>query len=90
MIQLQKIYETNFLDAFQLRLEESQEKFVSSPVRSLAQAIDYIRTKPLGDCNRVALTCNKENEIARKLYERKGFATTGVKDGDEIELVLTL
>ena len=50
----------------------------------------YIRTKPFGDSNRVALTYNKENPIARNLYESKGFAATGVCDEDEIELVLTL
>ena len=52
--------------------------------------IEYIRTKPFGDSNRVALTCNKENPIAKKLYESRGFAATGVSDEDEIELVLTL
>ena len=38
----------------------------------------------------MALTCNKDNKAARKLYEKKGFAATGVEDEDEIELVLTL
>lgn len=52
--------------------------------------IDYIRTKPFGDSGRVALTCNKDSPIARKLYEGKGFAATGVEDEDEIELVLNL
>lgn len=52
--------------------------------------IDYIKTKPFGDSDRVALTCNKDNPVARKLYESKGFAATGVEDEDEIELALTL
>ena len=147
MVELRKITEDNFIDAFNLKLAPGQEKYVSHPIRSLAQAyvyrnqcqpfgiydedemvgyvmviydydipeydiwhmmidcakqghgygsaaldrvIDYIRTKPFGDSNRVALTCNKDNPIARTLYERKGFAATGVEDGDEIELVLTL
>ena len=55
---------------------------------SLDQVIDYIRTKPFGDADRVALTCNKRNVIARKLYESKGFSSTGHEDEDEIELVL--
>ncbi len=147
MIELKAITEENFIDAFNLKLAPGQEKFVSHPVRSLAQAyvyrnqcqpfgiyagekmvgyvmviydydvpeydiwhmmideaeqghgygsealdkvIEYIRTKPFGDSSRVALTCNKENDVAKKLYEKKGFATTGNEFDDEIELVLTL
>ena len=147
MVELKAITEENFLDAFQLKLKPRQERFVSHPIRSLAQAyvyreqcqpfgiyaegamvgyvmviydydvpeydiwhmmideamqgrgfgsealdrvLDYIRTKPFGSSNRVALTCNKENPVARKLYENKGFAATGVEEEDEIEMVLTL
>ena len=57
---------------------------------AMDRVIEYIRTKPFGDSNRVALTCNKENPIAKKLYESKGFSATGVEDEDEIELVMTL
>ena len=147
MAELRAIAENNFLDAFQLKLAPGQERFVSHPIRSLAQAyvyreqcrpfgiyaegkmvgyvmviydydvpeydiwhmmidesaqgrgygsaaldrvLDYIRTKPFGGSDRVALTCNKDNAIARKLYESKGFAASGVEDEDEIELVFTL
>lgn len=147
MIELKAIAEDNFLDAFHLKLAPGQEKFVSHPIRSLAQAyvyrnqcqpfgiyadgkmvgyvmviydydipeydiwhmmidvseqgrgygsealdrvIDYIRTKPFGDSNRIALTCGKDNPAARKLYESKGFSATGTEDGDEIELAVTL
>lgn len=146
MVELKAITEDNFIDAFQLRLAPGQEKYVSHPIRSLAQAyvyrdqcqpfgiyveekmvgyvmviydydvpeydiwhmmideaeqghgygggaldrvIEYIRTKPFGDSNRVALTCNKENPVARKLYESKGFSPTGNEDEDEIELAMT-
>ena len=41
MIHLEKITEENFLQAFQLQLADGQEKFVSHPVRSLAQAYVY-------------------------------------------------
>ncbi|MCR5611333.1 MAG: GNAT family N-acetyltransferase [Clostridiales bacterium] len=57
---------------------------------ALDRVIDYIRTKPFGSSNRIALTCSKENPAARKLYEKKGFRATGVEDEDEIELVLML
>ena len=147
MIELRPITEDNFLDAFHLKLAPGQERFVSHPIRSLAQAyvyraqcqpfgiyaegkmvgyvmviydydvpeydiwhmmidesaqrqgygaaaldrvIDYIRPKPFGSSDRIALTCNKDNTAARKLYEKKGFQATGVEDEDEIELVLTI
>ena len=147
MTELRPITEDNFIDAFNLKLAPEQERFVSHPVRSLAQAyvyrnqcqpfgiyadgkmvgyvmviydydipeydiwhmmidasmqgrgyggdaldrvIDYIKAKPFGDSNRIALTCNKANPIARKLYERKGFAATGAEYDDEIELALNV
>lgn len=143
MIELRKITEENFIDAFHLKLAPGQEEYVSHPVRSLAQAyvyrdqcqpfgiyndgqmvgyvmviydydipeydiwhmmidkeyqgrgygreamglvLDYIRTGPFGDSNRVALTCNRDNPVALKLYESMGFAATGNEDDDEIEL----
>ena len=147
MIELRKITEDNFIDAFNLKLAPGQERFVSHPIRSLAQAyvyreqcqpfgiyaegkmvgyvmviydydipeydiwhmmidesmqgrgygsaaldkvIEYIRTKPFGDSGRVALTCNRDNPLARRLYESRGFAASGYEDEDEIELVITV
>lgn len=147
MINLKKITEENFIDAFNLKLTPEQEHFVSHPIRSLAQAyvyreqcqpfgiyegdtmvgyvmviydydipeydiwhmmideskqrqgygsaaldqvLAYIRTKPFGDSNRVALTCNEENTQALNLYKRKGFTETGAADEDEIELALLI
>ncbi len=147
MVELRAITEENFIDAFNLKLAEGQERFVSHPIRSLAQAyvyrsqcqpfgiyadgnmvgyvmviydydvpeydiwhmmidaaqqgrgygsdaldrvIDYIRTKPFGDTGRIALTCNKENAVARRLYESRGFTATGNEDEVEIELALTV
>ena len=147
MVELKVITEDNFIDAFNLKLASGQERFVSHPIRSLAQAyvyrnqcqpfgiyaegtmvgyvmviydydipeydiwhmmideskqghgygsdaldrvIDYIRTKPFGSSDRIALTCNKNNLIAKRLYESKGFSVTGVEDEDEVELFLTL
>lgn len=52
--------------------------------------LEYIKTKPFGDSDRVALTCNKENPLARRLYESRGFAPTGEEDDDEIEMALML
>ena len=143
MIQLKVINEDNFFDAFQLRLADGQEKYVSNPIRSLAQAyvyrkqcqpfgiydgdemvgyvmviydyaipeydiwhmmidasrqgrgygsaalrlvLEYIKTKPFGDSNRVTLTCNKDNQAALKVYHKAGFVETGEGDEEEIEL----
>ncbi|MDO4867247.1 MAG: GNAT family N-acetyltransferase [Clostridia bacterium] len=147
MVELRAITEDNFIEAFNLKLAAGQERFVSHPIRSLAQAyvyrdqcqpfgiyaegrmvgyvmviydydvpeydiwhmmideaeqgrgygsaaldglIEYIKKKPFGDSDRVALTCHKDNSIARGLYERKGFCATGVEDEDEVELAMTL
>ncbi len=41
MVELRPITEDNFLDAFNLKLAAGQEKYVSHPIRSLAQAYVY-------------------------------------------------
>ena len=41
-VQLKPIAEDNFLAAFNLKLNPDQEKYVSHPVRSLAQALSLI------------------------------------------------
>ena len=146
-VTIKPICEDNFLDAFNLKLADGQEKFVSHPIRSLAQAyvyrdqccpfciyaedrmvgyvmviydydipeydiwhmmidaseqgqgygkaalglvLDYIKTKPFGESGRVALTCNKENEIGLRLYRSIGFELTGSEDEDEVELAMTV
>ena len=147
MVELKAIGEDNFVDAFNLKLAKGQDRNVSHPIRSLAQAyvyrnqcqpfgiyandtmvgyvmviydydipeydiwhmmidepvqgrgyggdaldevLAYIRTKPFGSSDRVALTCNKDNVRAISLYEKKGFSATGNVYGDEIEFALTL
>ena len=147
MIELNEITEENFIDAFNLKLGEGQETFVSHPIRSLAQAyvyrnqcqpfgiyyddemvgyvmiiydydipeydiwhmmidvthqgkgygkealehvIEYIKTKPFGDSNKVTLTCNKDNIKALNLYINMGFMKTGVEDEDEIVLSMVV
>ncbi len=57
---------------------------------ALERVLEYIRTKPFGSSERVALTCNRENDRALKLYKSKGFTETGAVDGEEIELSLML
>lgn len=46
---LKKIDQTNFIDAFHLELQDGQERFVSHPIRSLAQAyVYYSQCTPFG------------------------------------------
>lgn len=40
-ISLRTITEDNFIEAFNLKLANGQERFVSNPIRSLAQAYVY-------------------------------------------------
>lgn len=90
-ITLKKIDESNFVDAFHLKLGEGQEKYVSNPIRSLAQVyVYYHQCTPFGTSDKVILTCNKENTGALHLYHRLGFQETGNTDEDEIELALML
>ena len=49
MVSLKKIDETNFIQCFGLKLKQGQERFVSTPVRSLAQAyVYYNQCTPFG------------------------------------------
>ena len=57
---------------------------------ALQQVLEYIKQKPFGDSNRVALTCNKDNTNALALYQNIGFELTGNDDEDEVELAMML
>lgn len=46
---LKRIDESNFIDCFNLKLAIGQEKYVSNPIRSLAQAyVYYNQCTPFG------------------------------------------
>lgn len=82
-------YDVPEYDIWHMMIDEAYQKqgFGSA---AMDRVISYIRSKPFGKSNRIALTCNKNNPIAKKLYENKGFCATGVEDDDEIEMVLTV
>lgn len=82
-------YDVPEYDVWHMMIDEA-EQGRGYGAAALDRAIDYIRAKPFSDSGRVALTCNKANPIARKLYESRGFVATGVEDGDEIELAMTV
>ena len=82
-------YDVPEYDIWHMMIDEAEQgKGYGSA--ALDWVIEYIGTKPFGDSGRVALTCNRNNPIARQLYERKGFSATGIEDEDEIELVMTI
>ena len=82
-------YDVPEYDIWHMMMDEAEQgKGYGSA--ALDRVIEYIGTKPFGDSGRVALTCNRNNPIARQLYERKGFSATGIEDEDEIELVMTI
>jgi len=82
-------YDVPEYDIWHMMIDEA-EQGKGYAREALDRVIEYIRTKPFGDSGRVALTCNKNNTIARKLYESKGFSATGIEDEDEIELVMMI
>ena len=82
-------YDIPEYDIWHMMIDESiQGKGYGS--EALDRVIEFIKTKPFGNSARVALTCNKHNPVARKLYENKGFRITGAADEDEIELAMTV
>ena len=57
---------------------------------ALKRVLEYIETKPFGESNRVAPTCNQQTDPGLRLYRSLGFKETGNVDEDEIELVKLL
>lgn len=82
-------YDVPEYDIWHMVIDEAEQRHGYGSA-ALDCVIDYIRTKPFGSSDRIALTCNKDNPIARGLYESRGFIPTGYEDEDEVELALTL
>ena len=82
-------YDIPEYDIWHMMIDESEQGHGYGG-EALSKVIEYIKTKPFGDSNRVALTCNKDNSVAIKLYEKIGFSATGNEYDDEIELVMTV
>ena len=82
-------YDIPEYDIWHMMIDESMQGHGYGSA-AMDRVLEYIKTKPFGSSNRVALTCNKDNSVAQKLYERKGFSATGVEYEDEIEMVLML
>lgn len=82
-------YDVPEYDIWHMMIDESQQGKGYGRA-ALNQIIEYIKAKPFGDSSRIALTCNKNNNVAKALYENIGFSVTGVEDEDEIELVMNV
>ena len=82
-------YDIPEYDIWHMMIDASEQKKGYGRA-ALRQVIEYIREKPFGNSSRIALTCNKNNPIARKLYESFGFSATGVEEEDEVELAMDI
>ena len=82
-------YDIPEYDVWHMMIDETQQG-KGFGGQALDRVLDYIKQKPFGESDRVALTCHKENEIALKLYESRGFTPTGNVYDDEIELATTV
>ena len=82
-------YDIPEYDIWHMMIDESKQRKGYGSA-ALDRVLDYIRTKPFGSSDRVALTCNKDNTHAIGLYKSRGFAETGTVYDDEIEMSLNL
>ncbi|MBQ6535825.1 MAG: GNAT family N-acetyltransferase [Firmicutes bacterium] len=82
-------YDVPEYDVWHMMIDESQQGRGFGGA-ALDKVIDYIRTRPLGDSHRVALTCHRDNAAAIKLYRSRGFAPTGQVYDEEIEMAMTV
>lgn len=90
---LKKVDESNFIDCFNLNLRHGQDKFVSHPVRSLAQAyVYYNQCTPFAIYNDNIIvgyvmviydydeeTYNIWHMMIDEKYQGKGYGTKAVK-----------
>lgn len=56
----------------------------------LQKAIEYVKTCPAGKADCIWLSYEKENQFARDIYRKFGFAENGQMSGDEIVAVYDL
>ena len=80
-------YDIPEYDIWHMMIDEAQQDKGYGKA-AMQKVLEHINTKPFGTSN--ALTCNTENAPALHLYTSLGFASTGAKYDDEIELVLNL
>ena len=82
-------YDIPEYDIWHMMIDETKQN-QGYGTAALDKVLDYIKTKPFGSSDRVALTCNRDNTHAINLYKSKGFKETGTVYDDEIELYLTV
>lgn len=82
-------YDIPEYDIWHMMIDKSNQRRGYGKV-ALDRVLDYIKTKPFGSSNRIALTCNRNNIQALNLYKSRSFIETRAVDEDEIELSLTM
>ena len=92
-LKLRKIDESNFIDCFNLSLGEGQDRFVSHPIRSLAQAyVYYNQCTPFGIYSNDTIvgyvmviydydeeTYNIWHMMIDEKYQGKGYGSIAIK-----------
>ena len=92
-LKLRKIDESNFIECFNLRLGEGQDRFVSHPIRSLAQAyVYYNQCTPFGIYSNDTIvgyvmviydydeeTYNIWHMMIDEKYQGKGYGSIAIK-----------
>ena len=92
-LKLRKIDESNFIECFNLRLAEGQDRFVSHPIRSLAQAyVYYNQCTPFGIYSNDTIvgyvmviydydeeTYNIWHMMIDEKYQGKGYGSIAIK-----------
>ncbi|MDO4501145.1 MAG: GNAT family N-acetyltransferase [Erysipelotrichaceae bacterium] len=79
-------YDVPEYDIWHLMIDEKYQGKGYS-IKAMEKVLEYIKTKPFGDSNRVALTCHKDNKIALNLYEKLGFEYSGNEDEEVKEMI---
>ena len=92
-LKLRKIDESNFIECFNLSLGEGQDRFVSHPIRSLAQAyVNYNQCTPFGIYSNDTIvgyvmviydydeeTYNIWHMMIDEKYQGKGYGSIAIK-----------
>ena len=79
----------NIYDVWRFMIDEKyQDKGYGK--EALLKAIDYLKTKPKGPANSCFLSYAPGNDKAEGLYKKVGFVATGIVDGDEIQMKLSI
>ncbi len=82
-------FDDEVYNIWHMMIDESEQSKGYGKI-ALKQLIEFIRTKPFGNSDKVILTCNKENFNAINLYKKYNFIASSKVIDNEIEMTLNL